>query len=543
MKINDYYERYYPCIPKTNLSLNLLTKHCSIFGGSGCGKTQVLYSIKTQLHMHNIPFINFELAKTEHRKLKTFHSHDDPHVKSLAEKLQIYTPGKSELSFMSLAPFEFQKDEVTLDEHIDLLIRCFKASFDTFGPMQALLKESIYAIYKEAKDGQFPNMADLYNKIRSIVEKKNYQGEVHSNIVAAIEVRIGDLICGSLGSLFQQNRSFPNIKSLIETPTLIELDHMESENASLTTLFILTRIKEHIKTWPPGSALKYVIILEESHVLLAPSDSKGNEVKDPKKYVAEEIARMLAELRAFGVGIIIVDQLPTQVAPEVIKNTGTKIVFRTISEDDRKTISWAMNLTSEQTQELARLKPGEAFFYNESLHSARRIKCLNIYEYLNMKPEDHPTGEKILDFIGPDAWFQEALYLQLRDLAEKVISIDKKHQEAVKQFASCENNLNEYERQKNGKSIKNPTLKDISYRLQTVNEERISFFEDIYDEAYETLGKKVQKVGNQKAVQLFNSIQEKMDSESIPDGYALSRCFKKLMGRVNNLEQKEYGDE
>ena len=58
---------------------------------------------------------------------------------------------------------------------------------------------------------------------------------------------------------------------------------------------------------------------------------------------------MLAEIRSFGQGIIIADQIPTKLAADTIKNTNLKIVHRTVMEDDRQCMGAAMHMTEKQT--------------------------------------------------------------------------------------------------------------------------------------------------------------------------------------------------
>ncbi len=67
-------------------------------------------------------------------------------------------------------------------------------------------------------------------------------------------------------------------------------------------------------------------MIEEAHNIVGRSTDTATAENhaDPKAYATELICRMLAELRALGVGLILIDQLPSQVAPQVIKNTGTK---------------------------------------------------------------------------------------------------------------------------------------------------------------------------------------------------------------------------
>lgn len=53
---------------------------------------------------------------------------------------------------------------------------------------------------------------------------------------------------------------------------------------------------------------------------------------------------MLAEIRAYGVGMIIADQVASKLHPDVIKNTNIKIIQRTMAYDDRELVGKAINL-------------------------------------------------------------------------------------------------------------------------------------------------------------------------------------------------------
>lgn len=60
---------------------------------------------------------------------------------------------------------------------------------------------------------------------------------------------------------------------------------------------------------------------------------------------------MLAEVRALGEGIVIADQLPTVMAPEVLKNTGLKIAHRITAQDDRALLGSTMSASPDQLEE------------------------------------------------------------------------------------------------------------------------------------------------------------------------------------------------
>jgi hypothetical protein len=85
-------------------------------------------------------------------------------------------------------------------------------------------------------------------------------------------------------------------------------------------------------------------------------------------------ANLLAEVRKYGEGLIIADQIPNKLVPDVIKNTNTKIVHRLFAADDRNTIGDAMGLTDEQKAFLPMLQPGETVIFCGGWHAPVRLK-------------------------------------------------------------------------------------------------------------------------------------------------------------------------
>jgi len=71
-------------------------------------------------------------------------------------------------------------------------------------------------------------------------------------------------------------------------------------------------------------------------------------------------AGLLAEIRAYGEGLIIAEQIPGRLVQDVIKNTAVKITHRLPAADDREAVGATMNMTRAQNRFLVTLKPGEA---------------------------------------------------------------------------------------------------------------------------------------------------------------------------------------
>ena len=72
---------------------------------------------------------------------------------------------------------------------------------------------------------------------------------------------------------------------------------------------------------------------------------------------------MLAEVRKYRESLIIVDQIPSKMTPEVLKNTNTKIVHKIFAQDDKDIIGNTMALEKEQKEFLSNLVPGRAVVF------------------------------------------------------------------------------------------------------------------------------------------------------------------------------------
>ncbi len=120
--------------------------------------------------------------------------------------------------------------------------------------------------------------------------------------------------------------------------------------------------------------LKNVIMLEEAHVLLdADERSSGEGEANPAAVAKGLVKRMLAEIRAYGVGMIIADQSPRKVSSDVVGLTNIKLAFRLVERTDKEILANSSNMSEQQIERLARLKPGEAFLFFDKLEEPEEV--------------------------------------------------------------------------------------------------------------------------------------------------------------------------
>jgi hypothetical protein len=382
-----------------------LPKHAFIGGVPGVGKTTSGVNLAVQANERDIPCLIFEATKTEYRQLKIIKNGRGDPLHRLAADLRVYSPGNETVSPLRFNPM-WIRPGISCDSHIDNLLQCFNAAMPMSGPLPALLREACEMVYEENPDRvDCPVISDLFAATERILDAKGYSPETNSDIRAALEVRLGMLTHGNVGRLFQCPQNVPAIDELLASPTIIELDGLAHEQACLTTLFLLTAIREWAKTTISNRPVRVMVFIEEAHLLVGRStDATPSEVHaDPKAHAAEAIVRMLAEFRALGVAIVILDQLPSAVAPEVIKNTALKIGYRQVAREDREELGATMLFGPLETEEIARLQPGEAYFYREGYHGPRRIRTVN--PFANIDRGVPLLNEAIVPYLCDESWF------------------------------------------------------------------------------------------------------------------------------------------
>lgn len=350
-----------------------LTRHAFITGTTGSGKTNTTLQLLRGLYARGIPFLVIEPAKTEYRALL-----NDPEI---GRELQIFTLGNEQTSPFRLNPFAWVEGFGLLT-HIDLLKATFNAAFPMYASMPYLLEEAILDVYTrrgwDLATGtggvDLPTLSDLYQQIDLVVERKQYAQQLSMDLSAALKARISSLRVGSKGAMLDTARSIP-ISDLLARPTILELQDLgdDSEKAFVMGL-VLTLLYEYRQVGG-GDNLRHVTVIEEAHRLLKRVSGADNpEIANPQGRAVETFGNILAEVREYGEGIIVVDQIASKLSPDVIKNTNLKIIHRVMARDDRDDVGGAIALNEAQKGRLVTLRPGEAVIHSDEMDQAMLIQ-------------------------------------------------------------------------------------------------------------------------------------------------------------------------
>ena len=386
-----------------------LREHLFLVGVPKSGKTVTSYGLAYQLGDRNIPYLIIESGqKREYRRLMSLKDHQNARVRGAFGDLQIYTAG-NEVSPLRINPLVIPEG-ISRDEHIENLLAWFKAGMPMGGPLPALLAEALERVYEDHSNPHDPHrMTELIAAAGSVLADRRYSADVDSDIRAALASRLSVLTRRSLGRMFQCGQNTPSFEQLITGRTIVELACLSPEQACLLVLIILIGICERIKPVPwSGQGVRLVIALEEAHNIVGRNtDASASEINaDPKAHAAELVCRMLAELRAQGVAIVIIDQDPSAVARQVITHTGTKVAFRQTEAENREILAGCMQMTPADCEWQARLATGHAFLYTPGYSGPRLIRTPNLEAEWELPPP--PNDQELVAHLRGERWYVEA---------------------------------------------------------------------------------------------------------------------------------------
>ena len=386
-----------PRAPVIGCPADTFAKHALIVGVPGSGKTTLAFNILLQLYRKGVPFLAVEPTKAEYRGM----------LDAIPE-LQVFTPGKSSVSPFIINPF-IPPSGISVEQYIPSLTSAFRAAFAMPSPLDVIFLRAIRECYMKYGWRDYSRAGDpaatvfgLFEFIltfKRLIAESTYSREVKGNLESGGVFRLMNLIEQNR-SIFDTVNTIP-IEDLIAKPTVIELNSIEnSEQKALIMAMLLINICGYIKAnRGSGSKLRNIMLIDEAHVLLGESGHSTGpaDAPDPRAAAVKAIQDMIAEIRAYGTGIIIADQSPAKVSREIVAQTEIKAAFRLVQSVDRELISDTTNMDTETSRKLSCLQPGEAYVYYSKLDTAVPVMTpdIRVDERIRLDVPDKDVCERM----------------------------------------------------------------------------------------------------------------------------------------------------
>lgn len=356
------------CIP-----LNSFAQHTFVTGFTQSGKTTTLKRILKAANKEHVPFIVIEAAKKEYWELAK---------QSELANIQVYSAGRDARS-LYIDPFVPEIGTI-LDSHIRSIIPAFVSLFDDPSPLPQLMARLIYKCYEKKgwdvlqrvrhnSGKEFPRVSDMLEHLDETLDDINYSAEfseVRGNLRGAVRNRIGALLKGICGNIVNSGQNL-SIADLYRTSAVLNLDVIPMETKSFIAGLIAIKVYEYSRQAVHEKMLDRLLVLEEAHHLMPNPELKS--VTANMALCSNFFSNMLAEIAAYGTGMIIVDQRPTALSSAAIANTGIKIVHNLPSGEDINLLSTTLSLQDYEKPLLASLKTGQAIIKQPNHEEVCRV--------------------------------------------------------------------------------------------------------------------------------------------------------------------------
>ena len=380
---------------------NQLDRHVFVAGVTGSGKTT---TCQTLLLSSDWPFLVIEPAKTEYRGLKNAEKEE---IREQCKDLLVFTLGDDTVAPFRLNPFELIPGE-SVTARVDMLMASITAAFDMEAAIPQLIERAIYACYEECgwsvddntnsrfedpfADGvfAFPTLSDVLRMTEKVVDEQGFDDRLKRDYIGSIKARLQGLTLGAKGFMLDCPRSIDFMK-LLDKKVVLELEPIpNAAQKSLIIGFVLTNLLQAVKRkyQTTNAKVDHITLIEEAHRLLSKPEPGGS---PSQKQAAETFADMLAEIRKYGESLVIADQIPGKLTPEVMKNTNTKIIHRLFAQDDKEAVGHTMGLEEDQAKFLSNLAVGRAVVFNGNWPKAIQVQISQTFRTDSKIPKDENT--------------------------------------------------------------------------------------------------------------------------------------------------------
>ena len=361
--------------------LSTLNRHALITGATGSGKSQTVRHLLDQLTHAEVPWLVVEPVKSEYVSMAG-------RLAATGSDLTVINPADPAAIPLAVNPLAAEPG-YPIQAHIDMVRALFLAAFDAREPFPQIMSQALQRVYEScgwdpvsgagqpgaAVPPAVPTLAQLQAAAIEVITDVGYGPELQADVRGFVDVRLRSLRTGSAGRFFEGGHPADIAELLRRNVVLAIEDVANDEDKAFLIGTLIIRIVEHLRLRArsmPRTAgepdLRHVIVIEEAHRLLR-ADREG-----ASAHAVELFASLLAEIRAYGEGLVIAEQIPAKLVADVVKNTALKVVHRLPSRDDRELVGATMNLDAEQSRQVVSFPPGVAAVFADGMDRPLRIR-------------------------------------------------------------------------------------------------------------------------------------------------------------------------
>jgi uncharacterized protein len=362
------------------LPLQTLNRHALVTGATGAGKSQTVRHLLAELTGAGLPWLVIEPVKSEYPGMAGRLAGHGP-----AGQVTVLNPADPESVPLSVNPLAPERG-YPVQAHIDMVRALFLAAFDADEPFPQIIAQALQRAYEAngwdvvtgggragaVAEPAVPTLAQLQRAALEVIGEVGYGRELQADVRGFVDVRLRSLRIGSAGRFFEGGHP-ADIAGLLRRNVVLCLEDVANdEDKAFLIGTLIIRIVEHLRLAARAgrpAGLRHVIVIEEAHRLL-----RARRAGRASAHAVELFAAMLAEIRAYGEGLVIAEQIPAKLVTDVVKNTAVKVMHRLPAADDRDLVGAAMNLDDGQSRQVVSLEPGVAAVFADGMDRPIKIR-------------------------------------------------------------------------------------------------------------------------------------------------------------------------
>lgn len=384
-----------------DIDVNSLVRHALVAGATGSGKSTTCKRILTEVIGRDIPVMVIEPAKDDYVRWAIKMNKSLPKEK----QFKIFMPGVENfegtpVERLRINPFEpaaFKGAKVDLLQHSEYFSVLLNACLPSEDVVPILIEEVVYETIREVAIEQerrfedelveplhdYPTVDSMLIKAKEIMSGKTYADRNKDNLTEVLTTRFKKLKRGMRGRIINVHKS-TDYSELFSGNVIINLSRMAgTKDKSLIMSLLMQALYEYRQSRYAEDAeyrakaqqneLLHLLLVEEAHnVLRKPT---GNQTSgNPERAAADLFDSMLSDIREYGQGLVVVDQIPTRLIEGATKNTNYKIVHRLTAPDDQDTMASCMAFRDDQKYIIPTLETGNAIICGDKDDAAVWVK-------------------------------------------------------------------------------------------------------------------------------------------------------------------------